>query len=82
MDWTVPAYMAAIDGAQKLPYDRHRQAAWDADNMVTESTRMTTAEDARLRRCCHEARVTRYTLINYMLRLFMASWDATSRKKG
>ena len=75
-EWSVPAYEAAMEAASAPRYDRHRQAEWDAENMVTESTRFTVAQDAELRRCCREAGISRYQLINYMLRLWMAGWDA------
>ncbi len=46
--------------------------------MRTESTRFTAEQHAELKRCCMEAGVNRYQLINYMLRLWMAAWE---RKK-
>lgn len=76
LEWSTPAYNAAMTAVSAPRFDRHRQADWDADNMVTESTRFTVAQDAELRRCCREAGICRYQLINYMLRLFIAGWDA------
>lgn len=72
------AYTAAVD-AGKAPRDARRRWAgqneYDSENMKTEATRFTAAEDERLRRCCGEAGVTRYTLINYLLRTWMAAWE-------
>lgn len=76
VEWSTPAYNAAMTAATAPRFDRHRQAEWDAENMVTESTRFTVAQDAELRRCCREAGICRYQLINYMLCLFIAGWDA------
>lgn len=76
LEWTEHAYNAAMQAVSVPRFDRHRQSEWDAENMVTESTRFTAAQDAELRRCCREAGICRYQLINYMLRLFIAGWDA------
>ena len=77
--WSEPAYAAALAAAENGKEPRPRwsgQNGWDAENMVTESTRFPRDLDAQLRRCCREAHVTRYHLINYMLRLFIAAWEA------
>lgn len=71
------AWPIAVDAARDGPMARRRWAGqndYDADNMRTESTRFTAAQDLDLRQCCREARVTRYTLINYLLRSWMAAW--------
>ena len=81
-EWSVPAWCAAMDTARELVSDpvaaRRRwagQTAWDADHMCTESTRYPRHLDARLRRCCKEAGISRYYLISYMLRAWMAAWE-------
>lgn len=71
------AHPIATAAGRDGPIARRRWAGqndYDADNMVTESTRFTAAQDLDLRQCCHEAHVTRYTLINYLLRSWMAAW--------
>lgn len=45
--------------------------------MRTVSTRFRTDQADRLREYCREANVTRYGLINYMLRAWMAAWERT-----
>ena len=69
----------AVGAARDGPVARRRwgrQNEYDADHMHTESTRFTMEQDQRLRRYCREARVTRYTLISYLLRTWMAAWEA------
>lgn len=81
-EWSVPAFMAAIYCAED-PKPRRRwdgQDDWDADHMVTESTRFTIENDARLREICKQAGVTRYHLISYLLHTFMAAWTAGKGK--
>lgn len=80
-EWSTSAYIAAVEAAATPPKKRHRQAAWDAENMVTESTRFTVEQDAELRRVCKEAGICRYQLISYLLRTFMAAWDAGKGRK-
>lgn len=79
MDWTIPAYETAVEAA-KVGYPARRRWAgqneWDAMNMSTEATRFPADLHEDLIRCCKEARVTRYTLIAYLLRTWMAAWDA------
>ena len=78
-DWTVPAYNAAVNAARENQTARRRWAGqnqWDRENMVTESTRFTLEEDERLEACLWEARVTRYTLIAYLLKLWMTAWES------
>lgn len=80
-DWLIPAYDVAVDagkpeGAARMRWTR--QAAWDAEHICTESTRFPLDLDAKLRRYCHEAQVTRYHLINYLLRAWMAAWEEYS----
>ena len=80
-EWSTYAQAAAVDAVDTAKEKRRRrQTEWDAENMVTESTRFTVAQDAELRRCCKEAGICRYQLINYMLRVFIAAWDG--RKRG
>lgn len=77
-DWTIQAYQTAAAAAKEDYHARRRwagQNAYDADNMHTECTRFNAAMDARLRRCCKEARITRYALISYLLRAWMAAWE-------
>lgn len=78
------AYTAAVDAGKADSPTRKRWAGqndYDHDNMRTEATRFTAAQDAQLRRCCEEAGVTRYTLINYLLRTWMAAWEVFGRDK-
>ena len=78
-DWTVDAYRAATQAAGEDYLTRRRWAGqneWDAEHMRTESTRFTVDQDEELRRCCREARVTKYTLIGYLLRTWMAAWKS------
>lgn len=79
------AYTVAVGAGKASDSDRKRWAGqneYDSDNMRTEATRFTVAEDARLRRCCSEAGVTRYTLINYLLRTWMAAWEVYGRDRN
>lgn len=83
-EWSVPAFVAAIYCAED-PKPRRRwdgQDDWDAEHMVTESTRFTIENDARLREICRQAGVTRYYLIAYLLHTFMAAWDAGKEKEN
>ena len=76
-DWSIDAYQTAMQAAKADSLTRRRWAGqneWDAEHMCTESTRFTADRDAELRRCCREAGITRYTLIGYMLRTWMAAW--------
>ena len=79
LDYSVVAWEVSKNAAQEGPVKRRRWAGqndYDADYMHTESTRFTIEQDRKLRQCCREARVTRYTLINYLLRAWMAGWEA------
>lgn len=79
------AYTAAVDAGKAPRSERRRWAGqneYDSANMKTEATRFTAAEDERLRRCCDEAGVTRYTLINYLLRTWMAAWEVYGHDKS
>ena len=83
-EWSIPAFMAAIYCADE-PKPRRRwdgQNDWDAEHMVTESTRFTIENDARLREICKQAGVTRYHLIAYLLHTFMAAWAAGKGKEN
>lgn len=44
--------------------------------METVSTRMPKEDAAQLRQYCQDAGINRYTLLNYMLRTWMAAWAA------
>ena len=83
--WPKHAFEAATeaatpDGAAAMK--RKRQALWDADNIRTESTRCPIDLHTKLRKYCDEASVTRYTLINYLLRVWMAAWEAEYGRKA
>lgn len=83
-EWTGPAYKVAAEAGKDGRAARRRwarQDEYDAENMHTECTRFNSVQDARLRRCCQEAGVTRYTLISYLLRMWMAAWE-TYRECG
>ena len=76
-DWKEAAQQVSISAAEADSLARRRWAGqneWDAEHMCTESTRFTAAQDEELRRCCREARVTKYTLIGHLLRAWMAAW--------
>lgn len=76
--WANQAYRVAADAGKDGPAARRRWAGqneYDADNMHTECTRFNSEQDTKLRRCCREARVTRYALIAYLLRAWMAEWE-------
>ena len=80
--WSKCAYQVAMKAAVEEPAARRRwdgQNLWDYENMRTESTRFTAAQDEELRRCCAEARVTRYTLISYLLQTWIAAWKRYGR---
>lgn len=82
LEWSTDAFLAAV-GCADEPRPRKRWAGqndWDAENMVTESTRFTVENDARLRRLCREAGVTRYYLISYMLHTWMAAREERERR--
>ncbi|MGN0964434.1 MAG: hypothetical protein ACI4O6_03660 [Dysosmobacter sp.] len=76
--WNALAFEVAAEAA-KEPHDARRrwrgQCEWDRDNMVTESTRFPVDTDLLLEAYCWQAGVTRYTLINYLLRAWMAAWE-------
>lgn len=78
MKWVLPAYQAGTNAA--MPEGRKRmrwarQKEWDGDHIFTESTRLPADLDRKLRQYCREAGVTRYHLIGYMLRAWMAAWE-------
>lgn len=78
-EWMEEAYQIAAEAGRKRPAMRERwvrQDQYDKDNMHTESTRFNKEQHARLRRCCREAQVTRYALISYLLRTWMAEYEA------
>ena len=78
-EWACPAWGAAMDAAAVAAEPKRKrwqgQANWDAENMRTESTRFPVDLDTKLREYCREAGVSRYYLINYMLRVWMAAWE-------
>ena len=83
--WADIAYRLGMEAAQEGPERRRRWAGqneWDAEHMRTESTRFTADQDEELRRCCREAGVTRYTLISYLLQVWMAAWRSSAGPDG
>lgn len=81
--WSDLAYQVAVEAGKEGLKERRRwyaQNEWDAEHMRTESTRFPLDLDTQLRQCCREAHVTRYTLINYLLRAWMAAWRTYGRK--
>lgn len=77
-EWTEQARRVAAEAGKAGQAARRRWAGqneYDAENMHTECTRFNNREDARLKRCCREARVTRYALIGYLLRCWMEAWE-------
>lgn len=84
LKWMNHAYTVAVDAGKASRSDRRRWAGqneYDRDNMKTEGTRFTVSEHDRLCRCCEEAGITRYTLINYLLRTWMAAWEVYGRER-
>lgn len=83
--WSTPAYETAVTAGKEAgdPAARRRwagQAEYDRDWMRTESTRFPLDLHRKLVKCCQEAGVSRYHLINYMLRVWMAAWEQYGRK--
>lgn len=77
MEWNDIAYQVGVDAA-KTPPRRHSgpaQRRWDRENLFTESTRFTETQHHKLAQYCKEAGVPRYSLINYLLRAWMAAWE-------
>ena len=77
-EWSGPAWTAAMEAAASTPESRRRwarQQEWDGENIRTESTRFPVDLDRKLRKYCREAKISRYYLINYMLRTWMAAWE-------
>lgn len=56
--------------------ERTRQAKWDSANMHTVSTKMAAAEFERFKEACAAEQVTAYTLIQRLLRDWMAQRKA------
>lgn len=80
--WSGIAYQVGVEAGKAGPSERRRwflQNEWDAENMRTESTRFPLDLDTELRQCCREAHVTRYALIAYLLRAWMAAWRTYGR---
>lgn len=77
-EWKKIAYQVAENAGKEGGQTRRRWAGqneYDADNMHTECTRFNNIQDKRLRRCCKEARITRYALIGYLLKVWMEEWE-------
>ena len=84
-NWIDQAYDAAVSAGKEGRAARRKwagQNAYDQSYMRTESTRFTRDQDEELRRCCKEAGVTRYTLIAYLLRAWMAAWQTYQGRGG
>ena len=80
--WSSTAYRVGVEAGKAEPEERRRwylQNEYDADHMRSESTRFPAYLDEELRRYCLEAGVTRYTLIAYLLRAWMAAWQTYGR---
>lgn len=79
MDWIEQAFESAVSAAEESAPARRRwrgQNRWDEDHMNTESTRFPNDLHAELIACCESAGVTRYALIAYLLRTWIAAWKA------
>lgn len=84
--WTRPAWevakktgMTMAEAAEERRIRRRRQKSeWDAKNMRTISTRMRLSDAVVLDRYCREAHVTKYELLLYMVRAWMAAWETFS----
>lgn len=77
LEWADAAYKVAADAA-KTPFRRRRgpaQRRWDREHMFTESTRFTETQDRKLTQYCEEADVSKYRLIDCLLRAWMAAWE-------
>ena len=73
--WENAAHHAAVEAVNHPPKNRDRQARWDLDNLITESTKFTRDEDAELRKICKVAGITRHQLIKCLLREWVAAWN-------
>lgn len=81
--WSAPAWTAATIAAATPREERRRwsgQNGWDAEHMRTVSTRLPTEEAARLERYCREAGITRYQLLGYMIKTWMAGWEEVAHR--
>ena len=74
LTWESAARYAAVETVNH-PQNRDRQARWDLENLVTESTKFTRDEDAELRRLCKDAGITRHQLIKRLLREWVKAWN-------
>lgn len=74
LTWESAARYAAVETVNH-PQNRDRQARWDLENLITESTKFTRDEDAELRRLCKEAGITRHQLIKCLLREWVKAWN-------
>jgi hypothetical protein len=82
--WSKPAWNAALDAANEAATSRPRwggQNGWDAEFMETVSTRLPRDMADKLRQYCEEAHVTRYHLVNFMLRVWMAAWEGIRERR-
>lgn len=80
---SAPAWTAAMIAAATPREERrrwHGQNGWDSEHMRTVSTRLPTEEAARLERYCREAGITRYQLIGYMVKTWMAGWEEVAHR--
>ena len=76
-DVATQAGKAAAEGRKK----RRRwigQSEWERKNMRTISTRLRLSDAVVLDRYCREAHVTKYELLQFMVRAWMAAWAAYS----
>lgn len=79
MDWRVPAHDQAVNAAMTAAEERRtrrrrQRSDWDAKNMRTVSTRMRISDVVVLDRYCREAHVTKYELVQYMVRCWIEAW--------
>lgn len=85
-EWSVPAWSAGVEAAGEAAGGGARkwagQADYDREWMKTESTRFPLDLHQKLEAYCREAGVTRYHLINYMLRVWMAAWEGVRNGRG
>lgn len=82
--WSQKAWKTAVAAGKAPEKERKKWAGqndWDKDNMLTISTRLTIKDALRLKVYCKEAGITVYTLVNYMVRVWMAAWETERRDK-
>ena len=64
------------DSVQEKRYERERQAAWDRRNLRTVSTHLKVEEAERLKFYCIRRGISKYFLIQQLLREAMAAEEA------